>query len=60
MLQQFIRQGAFHMLEIICGHIPPWLEIEAVEGGLVFEAEQVNKNEFRVKIVKKKPVSNVV
>ncbi len=51
-LQQFIRSGAFRTLEIICGHIPPWLEIEAVDGGLVYEAEQLNKNEFKVRIVK--------
>ncbi len=52
-LQQFIRSGAFRTLEILCGHIPPWLEIEAVDGGLVYEVEQLNKNEFKVKIAKK-------
>ncbi|HEY3421530.1 MAG TPA: Fe-only nitrogenase accessory AnfO family protein [Methanocellaceae archaeon] len=55
-LRQFIRSGAFRTLEVVCGHVPPWLEIEAVDGGLTYEAEQLDKNEFKVKIAKKTPV----
>lgn len=51
-LQQFIRQGAFHMLEIICGHIPPWIETDAVGAGFAFEVVQTDKSEFKVKITK--------
>jgi Fe-only nitrogenase accessory protein AnfO len=52
-LQHFIRSGVFRTLEIVCGHIPPWLEIEAVDSGLAYEAEQLGKNEFKVRIAKK-------
>jgi hypothetical protein len=51
-LQQFIRKGGFHTIEIICGHVPPWLEVEAADGGLTYEAEQLGRNEIKVKIVK--------
>lgn len=56
-LQQFIRKGDFRTLVIICSHIPPWVEVEAVSRGLVFEAEQTGKNEFKVRIATKQPVS---
>lgn len=50
-LQQFIRRGGFRTLEIICGHVPPWLELEAATGGITYEAEQLHRNEFKVKIL---------
>lgn len=51
-LQQFIRLGAFRTLEIACGHVPPWVEMDAVSAGLVFAVEQTGKSEFTVKIIK--------
>ena len=51
-LQQFIRLGAFHTLEIVCGHVPPWVEIDAVNSGLAFMVEQTGKSEFKIKIMK--------
>ncbi|MCD1294291.1 nitrogenase [Methanocella sp. CWC-04] len=51
-LQKFIRKGGFRSLVIICSHVPPWIEVEAVSSGLVFETGQSGKNEFRVRIVK--------
>jgi Iron only nitrogenase protein AnfO (AnfO_nitrog). len=52
-LQQFVRRGAFRTLAIICSHIPPWIEVEATTLGFSFEAEQLGKNEFRVRLAKK-------
>lgn len=52
-LQQFIRKGGFRTLEVICGHVPPWLEVEAADGRLTYEAEQLGRNEIKVKIVKR-------
>ncbi len=52
-LQQFIRNGGFRTLSIICSHVPPWIGVDAMRAGLDFEAEQLGKNEFKVKIIKK-------
>jgi Fe-only nitrogenase accessory protein AnfO len=52
-LQQFIRWGGFHSLSIVCSHIPPWVEMEAMGRGFGFEAEQVGRHEFRVRVVGK-------
>jgi Fe-only nitrogenase accessory protein AnfO len=51
-LRQFICQGGFRTLEIDCGHVPPWLELEAACGRLTYQAEQLGRGEFRVKITK--------
>lgn len=51
-LREFIRRGGFRSLLIVCGHIPPWVEAEAMRGRLRFEAEQVDRNEYTVKISK--------
>lgn len=51
-LQQFIRQGEFSSLEIICDHVPPWIEIEADRRGFLIEREQIGKNEVRAKLTK--------
>lgn len=51
-LREFIRQGGFRSLLIICGHTPPWIEAEAMRGGFLFEVEQVDRNEYKVKIAK--------
>ncbi|HMK45023.1 MAG TPA: Fe-only nitrogenase accessory AnfO family protein [Methanocella sp.] len=52
-LQQFIRQCGFRSLMIVCSHIPPWIEAEVAMDGLIMETEQLAKNEFKVRIVKK-------
>ncbi|AFC98920.1 Iron only nitrogenase protein AnfO [Methanocella conradii HZ254] len=52
-LQKFIRRGDFVTLVIICGHVPPWIEVEAMGSGYLLEAERLGKNEYRVKIAKK-------
>jgi Fe-only nitrogenase accessory protein AnfO len=52
-LRQFIAGGAFRSLAIICSHVPPWVEVEALHRGFGFEAEQLGRHEFRVRVFKK-------
>lgn len=51
-LQQFIRQKEFASLEIICDHVPPWIEIEADQRGFTLEREQLGKNEVRARLIR--------
>jgi len=51
-LQQFIRRGNFKTLTIVCGHVPPWIEAEAIARGLAFEAEQIKSKEVNVRLGK--------
>jgi len=51
-LQQFIRQKEFASLEIICDHVPPWIEIEADRRGFTIEREQLGKNEVRARLIR--------
>lgn len=49
----FLRNGKFYSLEIICNHIPPWLESELATGGLKGESIRITNNEMKVVITKK-------
>jgi len=49
----FLRKGAFYSLEILCKHVPPWLEAEILQGNLVGKSERTGENEVRVIITKK-------
>lgn len=53
-LQPILRQGNFDQLEIICSHIPPWLEADIMNGNLQGVSETVASGETRVVISKKK------
>ncbi|MDA8442136.1 MAG: nitrogenase [Peptococcaceae bacterium] len=52
-LLPFLRQGKFYSLEVICNHIPPWLETELLTGNLQAKVEQVAQNEVKVLITKR-------
>ncbi len=52
-LRQFIAGGGFRSLAIICSHVPPWVEVEALHRGFGFETEQLDRHEFRVRVFKK-------
>lgn len=53
-LLPFLKRGGFYQLEIICNHIPPWLELEAMTGGnLVYESEKIGPGEMRVLLKKR-------
>ncbi|ACL15926.1 conserved hypothetical protein [Methanosphaerula palustris E1-9c] len=51
-LLQFIRQREFASLEIICDHVPPWIELEADQRGFTIEREQLGKNEVRARLIR--------
>jgi len=52
-LQPILRQGNFAKLEVICRHVPPWLEVETMFGDLMCVAEKLGPGEERVIISKK-------
>jgi Fe-only nitrogenase accessory protein AnfO len=52
-LREFIRSGSFSVIEIICDHVPPWIEMEAECGSFMVSSEQVGKNATRVMVVKR-------
>ncbi|RYD03903.1 hypothetical protein N752_17630 [Desulforamulus aquiferis] len=52
-LLPFIRKGKFYQLEVICNHIPPWLETELQIGNLESRSEVIARNEIKVIITKK-------
>jgi len=49
-LQQFIRRGGFLVLDIICTHVPPWIEVEAERRGYMLETEQVDRETVKVRL----------
>lgn len=52
-LLPFIRQGKFYGLEVICNHIPPWLEIELISDNLNSQIEKNDLGEIKINIAKK-------
>lgn len=52
-LQPFLRKGRFYELEVLCGHVPPWLEAELAAGNMAGEVEKINRDEIKVTIYKK-------
>jgi Fe-only nitrogenase accessory protein AnfO len=49
-LQQFIREGQFRELEIICDHVPPWIVMDAACRGFTLCSEKLGPNECRVRL----------
>jgi Fe-only nitrogenase accessory protein AnfO len=47
-LQQFLQRGDFAELEIICDHVPPWIEVEAERRGYEIVSEKTAQNEVKV------------
>nr|WP_321349603.1 Fe-only nitrogenase accessory AnfO family protein [uncultured Methanoregula sp.] len=47
-LQRFVQQGAFLELEIVCDHMPPWIEMEAERRGIRIETTYAGPHEVRV------------
>ncbi|MFZ3172885.1 MAG: Fe-only nitrogenase accessory AnfO family protein [Carboxydocellales bacterium] len=52
-LLPFLRQGKFFALEVICSHLPPWLEAELLQGNLTGAVEKIGPNELKVTISNK-------
>jgi Fe-only nitrogenase accessory protein AnfO len=51
-LQDFVRKGNFEALEILCDHLPPWIEVDAERCGYGVETATVGKNEVNVRLTK--------
>jgi len=51
-LQKFIQKGAFKQIDVICDHVPPWIEMESGPCGFSMESERTGQNEVTV-ILKK-------
>jgi len=51
-LLPFVRKGEFEKLEILCNHIPPWLEAEAAQGNCVCQLEKLSPKDVKVTITK--------
>lgn len=51
-LQEFVRRANFRTLVILCSHVPPWLELEAVRGRLACEIEKLGTSEYKVRVVR--------
>jgi len=47
-LRSFVQQGAFSELEIICDHVPPWLEMDAERLGYDLTSEQTGLHDVKV------------
>ena len=52
-LLPFLKDGRFHTLEVLCDHIPPWLEMELLNGGLTAKTEKAGQAGIRVFISRK-------
>lgn len=52
-LQPFLRNRRFYQLEVLCNHIPPWLEAEAQSGRLKCITEKLETGKLRVLISKR-------
>jgi len=51
-LLPFLRHGEFYSLQILCNHVPPWLESELLAGSLNGLIEQIDKDSVRVTITR--------
>jgi Fe-only nitrogenase accessory protein AnfO len=51
-LQPFIRRGKFALLEIVCDHVPPWIELESSTVGFKIETERLGPSEVHLKLIK--------
>lgn len=49
-LAQFIADGNFRLLEVLCDHVPPWIEMEANVRGYGLDVEKNRPNEFILRL----------
>lgn len=54
-LQQFVHKEIFLELEMICDHLPPWIEMEADCRGYSLKTERLGNNDVKVTMLKKSP-----
>lgn len=51
-LLPFLRKAEFYSLEVLCSHVPPWLEAELISGNLTGQVCKVSNDEVKVSIGK--------
>lgn len=51
-LLPFLRKGQFYSLQVICNHVPPWLEAELLSGDYSGDIEKISNGEVRITIAK--------
>ncbi|MCX7921891.1 MAG: Fe-only nitrogenase accessory protein AnfO [Clostridia bacterium] len=49
----FLRNTKFHELEVVCGHVPPWLDFELKNLCLKMDVEKVKGNKYKLSIYRK-------
>jgi len=49
-LQPFLRRGRFAVLEVVCDHLPPWLELDLESGVFTWTSEKVGEREIKITI----------
>jgi Fe-only nitrogenase accessory protein AnfO len=52
-LLPFLHRGKFYSLEVVCNHIPPWLQVELDGGSLTGRVEKVAPTQIHIYIRKK-------
>lgn len=52
-LLPFLKNKSFYELQVICGHVPPWLEKELNNLNMRKIVEQISESEFKVTISQK-------
>lgn len=51
-LLPFLKDTPFHVLEVLCSHVPPWFDSEFERLGLNKEITKISENEYIVKVYK--------
>ncbi len=49
-LLPFLRRGRFALLEVVCDHLPPWMEMDLAAGTLSWTSEKISEKETRILI----------
>lgn len=52
-LMPLLKNGVYFTLNVLCNHVPPWLEMELPDRGLNMHANRVGENEILVTITNK-------
>jgi Fe-only nitrogenase accessory protein AnfO len=51
-LRSFVQRGAFRELEIVCDHVPPWIEVDAEQLGYEISSRKTGLHDVTVVIRK--------
>lgn len=51
-LLPFLRKGVFYSLEVVCKHVPPWLQAELHDGNFFGEIEETSSGEVKIMITR--------